>query len=52
MAKLEEITVVNDVVSGRPVTIIAVNWCGSNVTEITYKTATFVGAFIRGSDLS
>ena len=42
MAKLEEITVgssVNGVVSGQSVSIIAVNWFGSNVVEITYKTA-------------
>ena len=42
MAKLEEITVgssVNGVVSGQPVSIIAVNWFGSSVIEITYKTA-------------
>ena len=40
MARLEEITVgssVNGVVAGEPVTIIAVQWCGSNVIEITYK---------------
>ena len=52
MTKLEEITDVNGVVSGQPVTITAVYWCGSNVIEIIYKTAAFVGVFIRGSDLS
>ena len=42
MTKLEEITDVNGVVSGQPVTITAVYWCGSNVIEIIYKTAAFV----------
>ena len=42
MSKLEEITVgssVNGVVSGQSVSIIAVNWFGTSVLEITYKTA-------------
>ena len=40
MAKLEEITVGSDVlgiVGNEPVSIVAVQWYGSNVIEITYK---------------
>ena len=40
MAKLEEITVgssVKGIIGDEPVTIVAVQWYGSNVLEITYK---------------
>ena len=40
MAKLEEITVgssVKGIISNEPVTIVAVQWYGNNVLEITYK---------------
>ena len=40
MAKLENITVgctVKGIIGSEPVTIIAVQWYGSNVLEITYK---------------
>ena len=43
MAKLEEITVgsnVKGIVAGDTVTIIAVQWYGTNVIEITYKNST------------
>ena len=41
MAKLEDITVgssVLGVVAGQPVSIVAVQWYGTAVIEITYKT--------------
>ena len=40
MAKLEEVTVgstVTGIIGQEPVTIVAVQWFGSNVLEITYK---------------
>ena len=40
MAKLEEITVgstVNGIIGNEPVTIVAVQWYGNNVLEITFK---------------
>lgn len=40
MATLEEITVgssVTGIAGGEPVTIVAVQWYGTNVIEITYK---------------
>ena len=40
MAKLEEITVgssVKGIISNSTVTIVAVQWYGNNVLEITYK---------------
>ena len=42
MSKLEQITVgshVDGLVSNEPVQIIAVNWYGSSVLDVTYKTA-------------
>ena len=40
MAKLEDITVgstVKGIAGNEPVSIVAVQWYGSNVVEITYK---------------
>ena len=40
MAKLEEITVgstVNGIIGNEPVTIVAAQWYGNNVLEITFK---------------
>ena len=42
MSKLEEITAgssVRGIVGNEPVTIVAVQWYGTNVMEITYKNA-------------